>query len=345
MLFPFFIDLAEPLSYFLKLLLMLLEKITLLFGNLNLPVYIGKPWGLTSIILFYLLFIFWNNPIFKLHYRKLLVVLFIVLLFYNSLIDLIDNKKVLVTFINVGQGDCILIEYKEKGTVILIDGGAKNDYQDMGESEVMPYLKRKGVKKIDIMISTHSDNDHRGGLETILKNMQVSKIWIPNNREEDYANWLKLYEKRIEIVHENMKIQIGDIVLEIINPAFRNNNVNSNTSSIVLSLEYGESSVLLTGDCDLEILDSLAIKNLDYDVIKAPHHGSINSFRSGIYSDLKVKSVIFSVGKNKYGHPSKEIVAELERNDIIYYRTDRDLDVVVSLKKYQIDINGRKLFD
>lgn len=345
MLFPFFIELAVPLSYFLKLILMFLEQITIFFSKFNLPVYIGRPWSLTSIILFYLLYLFWDNQIFKIYYKKLLIVFFIFLFFYSSLIDLIDNMKVVVTFINVGQGDCILVECKEVGKVILIDGGVKNDYQDMGEREVLPYLKRKGIKKIDIMISTHSDNDHRGGLEAVLKKIPVSNIWIPNNREEDYEDWLKLYEKKIELVHDNMKIYLGDTVIDIINPDNRDNNEDPNTSSIVLKLEYGKSSLLLTGDCDLAILDRLAKERLDFDIIKAPHHGSINSFREGIYSDLKAKSVIFSVGRNKYGHPSKEIVAELEKNEIIYYRTDRDLDVVVTLKKYLIDINGRKLVD
>lgn len=343
MLFPFFIELVGPLSFFLKLVLMLLEQITLIFSDINLPVYIGKPWGLISIIIFYLLFIFWDNKIFKKNYRKLILGLFIVLFFYSSFIDLIDNKKVIVTFLNVGQGDCILIECKEVGKVILIDGGAKNDYQDMGKREVLPYLKRKGIKKIDIVISTHSDNDHRGGLETILEKIPVVKIWIPHNRTEDYDDWLKLYENRIEIVHDNMKFNLGEISIDIINPDNRVNTTNSNTSSIVFSLEYGESSVLLTGDCDLDVLDDLVKERIDFDIIKAPHHGSVKSFRSGIYSELKAKSVIFSVGKNKYGHPSKEILAELEKEDILYYRTDRDLDVVVTLKKYKIDINGRKI--
>ena len=345
MLFPFLIDLVGPLSYFLKLILMLLEQITVVFSNINLPVYIGKPWGFSTIILFYILYIFWNNKVFKISYRKLLLGFFIVLFFYSSLIDLIDNKKVIVTFINVGQGDCILIECKEVGKVILIDGGAKNDYQDMGKREVLPYLKRKGIKKIDILISTHSDNDHRGGLETILEKIPVSKIWIPNNREKDYEDWFKIYGDRIEVVHDNMKLYLGDIEIDILNPENRENNADSNASSIVLNLEYGESSVLLTGDCDLEILDSLAKKRLDFDIIKAPHHGSINSFRSGIYSELKAKSVVFSVGKNNYGHPSSEIIAELEKDDIIFYRTDRNLDVVVTLKKFMIDINGRKIVD
>lgn len=345
MLFPFLIDLARPLSYFLKLILMFLEQITVLFSSINLPVYIGKPWGILTIILFYILYIFWNNHIFKMYYRKLLLGLFIVMFFYSSLLDLIDNKKVIVTFINVGQGDCILIECKEVGKVILIDGGAKNDYQDMGKREVLPYLKRKGIKRIDILISTHIDNDHRGGLETILEKIPVSKIWIPNNRVEDYEDWFKIYREKLEIVHDNMKLYLGDIGIDIINPDNRVNNADSNASSIVLSLEYGESSVLLTGDCDFDILDNLVKEKLDFDIIKAPHHGSIYSFRSGIYSELKAKSVIFSVGKNKYGHPSSEIIDELEKEDITFYRTDRDLDVVVTLKKFMIDINGRKIED
>lgn len=345
MLFPYLIELAPPLSIFLKSILLLLEKIIVLFSDIKLPLYIGSPWCLTSIVLFYVLYAFWNNQIFRTKYRKLLIVIFLTIFLYNSFLDFTDNRRVVVSFINVGQGDCILIECKEVGKVILIDGGAKNDYLDMGEREVLPYLKRKGIKNIDIIISTHSDNDHKGGLETILKKMNVSNIWIPENRDKDYKDWLIDYRGKIEFVHENMKIKLDDISIEIINPINNNKNEDSNTSSIVLGLEYGESSLLLTGDCDLDILEKLANKRKYYDIIKAPHHGSINSYRSGIYRDLKAKSVIFSVGKNKYGHPAKNIIKDLENDDILYYRTDKDLDLVVTLKKIRIDINGRKLID
>jgi competence protein ComEC len=345
MLFPFLMEIAVPLSIFLKLILILLEKITILFKDINLPVYIGMPWGLTSIILFYVLYVFWNNQIFMRKYRKLLVCVFLIIFSYKGCIDIIDNRQVVVSFINVGQGDCILIECKEVDKVILIDGGAKNDYLDMGEREVLPYLKRKGIKNIDIIISTHSDNDHRGGLETILRKIPVSHIWIPKNRDSDYKDWLIDYKSEIDFIHDNMIIKLGDMSIEIINPIHNIKDEDTNASSVVLSLEYGESNILLTGDCDLAVLESLAKKSLYYDIIKAPHHGSINSYRSGIYSDLKAKGVIFSVGKNKYGHPSKNIIKELEKDNILYYRTDRDLDLVVTLKKLRIDINGRKLID
>jgi competence protein ComEC len=324
---------------------MLLEKMTSLFTDINLPVYIGIPWGLNSIILFYVLYAFWNNQIFRKKYKKILVCLFLTIFIYNSCIDVLDNKRVVVSFINVGQGDCILIECKEVDKVILIDGGAKNDYLDMGEREVLPYLKRKGIKNIDIIISTHSDNDHRGGLETVLNKIPVSHIWIPVNSVDAYEDWLTAYNSKVKLVHDNMEITLGDISIEIINPIHNLKDADPNSSSIVLSLEYGESSILLTGDCDLDILESLVKKRQYYDIIKAPHHGSINSYRAGIYRDLKTKSVIFSVGKNRYGHPAKAIIKELENDDILYYRTDRDLDLVVTMKKLLIDINGRKLID
>lgn len=345
MLFPFLIELAIPLSIFLKFILLFLEKITILFTDLKLPLYIGAPWGITSIVLFYFLYAFWNNQIFIRKYRKLLVIIFLAIILHNNFLDIMDNRRVVVSFINVGQGDSILIECKEVGKVILIDGGAKNDYLDMGKREVLPYLRRKGIKKIDIIISTHSDNDHKGGLETILKKMPVSQIWIPENSFEDYKDWLMDYKSKIEFVHNDMIIKLGDMSIEIINPIHNIKGTDPNDSSVVLSLEYGESSILLTGDCELDILESLAKKRLNYDIIKAPHHGSINSYKSGIYSDLKAKSVIFSVGKNRYGHPSKNIINELEKDNILYYRTDKDLDLVVTLKKLRIDINGMKLID
>lgn len=345
MLFPFLIELALPITIFLKLLLMLLEKITNVFSSIDLPVYSGVSWGLVSIIIFYVIYVFSINEIFRKKYGKILICLFMMTLAYSYWIEIFDNKKVVVSFVNVAQGDCILIECKEQGLVVLIDGGANNEYLDMGEKEVLPYLKRKGIKKIDIIISTHSDNDHRGGLETILKKMPVSSIWIPENRVEDYDDWVKEYEDKVKLVNEDLIVSLDDISINIINPYRNTKAADPNTSSIVLALEYGDSNILLTGDCNLDILDNLVKKRLSFDVVKAPHHGSINSYRAGIYRELKARSVIFSVGKNRYGHPDKKIINDLKKDDISYYRTDSDLDLVVTLKKSRIDINGRKLAD
>lgn len=345
MLFPFLIELAFPISVFLKLLLLLLEKITILFSDIDLPVYSGISWGLITIVLFYIIYSFWSNKIFRQRYRKLFMCIFLMSFTYNNFVDTLDNKRVVVSFINVGQGDCILIECKELDKVIMIDGGPKNEYLDMGQREVLPYLKRKGIRKIDILISTHSDNDHRGGLETILKKMPVSKIWIPENRVEDYEDWLKEYNSKVNLVGDKMTVSIGDISIDIVNPIHNSKNEDPNASSIVLVLEYGKSNILLTGDCDLNTLESLTKKGLYFDIVKAPHHGSIKSYVSGLYRELKVKSVIFSVGKNNYGHPAESILEELKNDNITYYRTDRNLDLVVTLKKSRIDINGRKLVD
>lgn len=343
MIVPFLMNLLRPLTVFLNILLIILDKTTLFFSDVNLPVFYGKPWGFIFIILFYLLVAFWDNLIFREGYRKMFIIILIILSIYNISVDRFDDKKVVITFINVGQGDSVLIECKEVGEVILIDGGVKNEFLDMGKSAVLPYLKRNGIRKIDLLISTHSDIDHRGGLETILKEMEVSNIWIPINQEKDYADWLKIYDGRIQEIYNKMVLEAGEMKIRVFNPDKRLKGDDPNTSSIVLSLDYGSSSILLTADCDLGILDELARKGSAFDVVKAPHHGSAYSYREDIYDDLEAKSVIFSVGQNTYGHPSKKIIRELQEDGIIYYRTDMDKNIIVTMNETWLEINGKKI--
>ncbi len=345
MIIPYSIIVLRPLVYILNELLLFLDKVTILFSNIDLPMVRGKSYGIIIITLFYILIVFWNNKLFKQFYRKFIIIVLIFSIAWNNYGFNSSNLGPRVTFINVGQGDCILIECKEVDKVILIDGGVRNDYLDMGKREVMPYLKRKGIFKIDYLISTHSDNDHRGGLETILEFYEVSNILIPYNQSAEYSDWIIKYESKVRIVNEGYKIILGTTYIDVYNPIKTKADLDSNTASIVLSINYGNSNILLTADCDLEVLERLAFEDYSFDIVKAPHHGSINSFQKNIYNQLKTKCVIFSVGKNLYGHPSSEIIDNLKLNDIDFYRTDFDKDVVINLKKNEVDINDRKYID
>jgi len=345
MLLPYSITILKPLVYILNNLLIILEKTTDFFSKFNLLTFKGRPWGFLIISVFYIFLIFINNRVFRKKYRQVFIILFAGIIICNIIRPFFDKNYVCVTFINVGQGDCILIECKNSKEVILIDGGVKNEYIDMGKNEVAPYLRRKGINKIDYMISTHSDNDHRGGLETILEEFQVSKILIPYNNANDYSDWISKYSKKVIEINQGYKIILGDINIDILNPLKLDDKLDSNETSIVLNLTYGNSNILLTADCGIDVLERLALDNYNFDIIKAPHHGSKYSYRENIYSQLKAKSVIFSVGKNLYGHPSKEIITDLNLDKIDYYRTDNDKDIIIRLKNNKVYINNKKYVD
>ncbi|MDD2370614.1 MAG: DNA internalization-related competence protein ComEC/Rec2 [Firmicutes bacterium] len=345
LLFPYLIIFLKPLVYILNQLLLFLELVTKFFSNFDLPILRGRVYSIFTVIFFYIMIIFWNNNIYKKYYRKILVCIFIIIMTWNIFGVNFTKEHVLVTFINVGQGDCILIECKELDKTILIDGGLKNEYLDMGKSEVIPFLKRKGIFKIDYLISTHNDNDHRGGLESVLESYDVINILIPYNRRAEYTDWISTYGSKVQEINEGYKIVLGNITIDIINPLKVENDLDSNASSIVLSLTYGKSNILLTADCDIDVLDRLLKEGRNFDVIKAPHHGSKNSYRENIYDQLKTKCVIFSVGKNLYGHPSKDIINDLVLSNIDYFRTDYNKDIAIKLKSNEIEINDRKYID
>ncbi len=345
MFLPFAIVFLKPLVFFLNILLIILEGITTFSSKIDFLIVRGKPWGFLIISIFYIYLVFWNNKKFKLKYKHLFPLIFASLIIWNNFSNFIDNENICVTFINVGQGDCILIECKDTRKVILIDGGAKNNFIDMGEKELLPYLKRKGINKIDYLISTHSDNDHRGGLESVLKYCEVSEILIPYNNNDEYLDWISKYNGKVKEINQGYKIILGDTIIDILNPLKIKKDLDSNSKSIVLSLNYYNSNILLTADCDLDVLERLIIDDYSFDIVKAPHHGSKYSYKKNIYSQLKVKSVIFSVGKNLYGHPSKEIINDLNIANIDYYRTDYDKDIVIKLKRNEIDINDKKYLE
>lgn len=132
---------------------------------------------------------------------------------------------------------------------------------------------------------------------------------------------------------------IGDLKFNFLAPSGKFVVSDSNDSSLVIEVLFGESSLLLTGDCNLDVLEGLVEEKRCYDIIKASHHGSSKSYRDNLYVDLDCKSVIFSVGYNNYGHPSEVIIEDLVEEEIGYYRTDRDKDIVIKMYENKIVIN------
>lgn len=330
----------QPLMMLLEFLILILEKSIWVFKDVKLPVIHGRPWSLLTTMIFYLMFLFLDDRECSKKIGRKLAVVLVILSIAPLMMERMDREKVVLTFLNVGQGDSILIECRNIEKNILIDGGPCNEYSDMGKYVVEPYLRRRGIARIDYVISTHSDNDHIGGLTGILDNFMVDTILIPAGKSADYKDWTYKYGTKIREASKGMILRAGEIVIEILNPPGGESKLDENGSSIVISFQYGNSSVLLTGDCDLELLEELVDDKRTFDIVKAPHHGSQSSFRKGIYEDLGAREVIFSVGPNLYGHPSKKILKDLTEEAINIYRTDLDKEIEVALRKNLIKING-----
>ena len=240
-----------------------------------------------------------------------------------------------VTFIDVGQGDAILIRTPEEQT-ILIDAGPKTDNYDAGERIVIPYLLEMGVKELDALLVTHEHQDHIGGVGSILENIPTGWVGVPQVDERltalEWRNTLSGYEQQAGQVQT---LAVGDRVeldsqawLEVLAPneVLVGTHSDANNNSLVLKLHYAGQTVLLTGDMEAEEMKSMESAGADWeaDFYKVPHHGSRYSLEKDLLDTMEPKAVFISVGKNSFGHPAEEIVDYWEQRRVPIYRTDLD---------------------
>ncbi|OTP12025.1 hypothetical protein A5844_000240 [Enterococcus sp. 10A9_DIV0425] len=248
------------------------------------------------------------------------------------------NLSTVITFIDVGQGDSILLKSPYNQEVVLIDTGGKmpfavEDWQKrvqrpLAENSVVPYLKGQGVKTIDKLVLTHNDTDHIGELETIDRHFQIKKIYIGWGAKNDPELALRLtpFEKKgTEVVEVKQQDRLkGFFNLFVLMPSTKGQ--GRNEDSLVLWFEYKKKKFLLLGDLnqekELEILKKYP--QLKADVVKLGHHGSRSSSHPLFLSSIKPTVGIISNGlNNRYGHPNAEVIDTLRDQYIKIFRTDQ----------------------
>jgi len=238
-----------------------------------------------------------------------------------------DEMK--VHFIDVGQGDSILIETPE-GKNILIDGGRP----EYGE-KVVSYLGEQKIKKLDLIIATHPDFDHIGGLVEVMKKINVKQIIDSGklHHTRTYARYLTQIRKKdilFNLAVENDKISIDPkLDIRIINTHAKGK--NSNQSSIVLKMAYQDVSFLLMGDVGKAQEERLTEKyNLKADIIKIAHHGSKTSSSEDFLKKVNPKVAMLTYKKsNHFGHPVDRVITNLNKIDAQIYSTAVFGDVVI----------------
>ena len=197
-----------------------------------------------------------------------------------------------VYFINVGQGDSILIQ--NHNNTVLIDTGGNINF-DMAKETLIPFFKKKQIKKIDALITTHNDYDHAGAAPSLIQNFRVGKYL---NKKEDFP------------------YKVGDIYLENLNDM---NGKDENDSSLVFNLHFMNKYFLLTGDAGIDVEKYLIKKypDLDCDILKAGHHGSDTSSCEEFIKKVTPSEAIISCGrKNSYKHPKASVIKTLEKYNV-----------------------------
>ena len=223
----------------------------------------------------------------------------------------IEKKEYLtVAFLDVGQGDAIYIQ-APNGNDLLVDGG--------GTEEVLRSLSKvmaPSDRDIDVVIATHPDKDHIGGLISVLDRYHVSYFLDPGVTNDTlvYKELVKKVEQKTNYVvaRKGMKIFLQEnIVIEILFPD-RDIKGDTNNASVVAKISYGTTDVLLTGDAGKGVERYLLTQNIESEILKAGHHGSKTSSDPLFLSAVSPEYVIISVGKeNRYGHPSAEVLNAL----------------------------------
>jgi len=250
---------------------------------------------------------------------------------FDGLPDQQDHQftpgQLTVHFIDVGQGDAILVDH---GTYeILIDGGD-------GDPGVVSYLHSYVDGALEIMVATHVHADHTGGLAAVLEAFHVEQIWLngDTSTSQTYATFMAAVQAEGAPVHTARRgdqISVSDLTFEVLNPVDLSGTANNN--SIVLSLSYGQVDFLFEGDAEQEAEAGMIAAGLisDVEILKVGHHGSRTASSPAFLSAAKPEAAIYMAGTgNSYGHPHAETMAALRSIGAAIYGTDVNGDIVVS---------------
>ena len=308
-------------------LINLIETISLFLSNINiLNISFSKP-SIIFIIIYYILLILYM-------YDKKYIITILMIILIHKYFYLIDNT-LSVTYLDVGQGDSIVITYKSN--VILMDTGG-NIYSDISNNKTIPYLKSLGKNKIDYLILSHGDYDHMGESINLVNNFKVDNVIFNkdnyNELEQELINVLE--NNNIKYYNSVNYIDINNIRLYFLNDKIYD---NENDNSNIIYFSYYNYNFLFTGDISSNV-EKYLVNNYNLnkiDFLKVSHHGSDTSSSKYFIDKLNVVNSIISVGRNNiYNHPSILTLNNLEDTNI--YRTDMDGSIKVDLNKNRYKI-------
>lgn len=237
------------------------------------------------------------------------------------------QKTTAVTFLNIGQGDAILIS--QGSNQILIDGGrtGKDLLSRLGRH--MPFWDRT----VEVVIATHPDADHIGGFASLAATYDIEHFLYTGaeSKTEMYTLLKRALERnQVDVLKifrgGNIQLpQLGNMYIEYPLTPLPEEMAETNAGSIVARFSYGSTEMLFTGDLPHE--ERLLSQSAHADILKVAHHGSRYSTSALFLDQIKPTEAVISVGKNSYGHPSPDVLARLEERNIIVRRTDKDGDV------------------
>ena len=328
------------LSNLLNILIIVMETISKLSSKIINYNLIFQRINFIEIIIYYSLLL-----IVLLKRKNIVILILLIIYFY---VKPLFNKNVAINFLDVGQGDSTLIITKNNKNIVIDTGGTikykkenwkqkENEYSII-LSKIIPYFKSIGMKKIDYLILTHGDYDHMGEVINLVNNFKVEKVIFNCGPFNDLENELikVLDKKKIKYYSCIKELNIDKNKLYFLQTKeYDNENDNSN----VIYAELGGYKFMFMGDASINTEKEIISKYnlLEIDVLKVGHHGSKTSSSKKFINEINPKYSIISVGKNnRYGHPNKEVLENLNKSKI--YRTDQDGSIIFKIKNNKLKI-------
>ena len=255
------------------------------------------------------------------------------------------ENKMIIHYIDVGQGDCILIQVNNKN--LLIDSGPSSNRKDL-----LNYLEKLDIKKLDYIIATHPHEDHIGNMDTIIKRYDIGSFYSPKviTSSTTFENMISaLVDKnlKIKVLKKGVKgIDLGkNTEIEVFSPLENISSDNLNDYSPIIKITFFNNSFLFTGDAEISTEDTVLSQNnnLNCDILKVGHHGSSTSTSTDFLISTNPSVAIISVGKNNsYGHPTSETLSLLNSYNIRTIRTDINGTVIAISDGKNINISTVK---
>ena len=337
LLFPLtLLSVVLPISNILHKFILVFENFSIFVSKFDVLVIVFSKINILFILIYYIVLLFVLNSILKHTYKNIFLMLFVILLWKYKVYM---NPNMIVTYIDVRQGDSTLIQLPYNRGVILIDTGGVKNYIDntvnerVGEN-IVSYLNSLGINKIDYLILSHGDYDHIGNFYIIQNKINIKNVVFNcaefNDLEKDIIKNINSYCSCID------GIKLNGYVFSFLNTKKFN---NENDNSSVIYFNYFNYKFLFMGDAGVEkekdILDKYNLSNVD--VLKIGHHGSKTSSSKEFINEINPNYSIISVGKNnRYGHPNKEVLNNLSNSKI--YRTDQDGSIMFKIKNNKLKI-------
>jgi competence protein ComEC len=255
----------------------------------------------------------------------------------RDVVALDDCRCLTVHFLDVGQGDAAALR-TPNGRWIVIDGGPRTPDSDAGRRVVVPFLRRQGAARVAVVVATHGDADHLGGLPAVVEAFDPELVLEPGEPlgRPLYLEFLARVEAsgaRWHAARAGDRVEVDGVVLEVLSPdsLWLRLPLDVNDHGVVLRVRYGAVRLLFQADAGLPVEGRLAGTVGRVEVLKVGHHGSKTATSDEWLDELAPREAVISVGRNNhYGHPAPEVLERLARHGVALFRTDRSGTITLS---------------